>query len=165
MEIEIGEIKKNNNANNANIPTLDENVSYDFFFQNHMYPNIPCLIKNVTTGWESANKWTINDRPNFDYLSNQYGNCQVTIYKCNEKYFNSQKTYQSTFKSYLDNWNKLKTENQLHYLKDWHLKRERPQDNFYVVPKYFASDWLNEFLVNNQDDDYRFVYMGPKNTW
>lgn len=42
--------------------------------------------------------------------------------------------------------------------------REYPDDEAYKTPEYFTSDWLNEFC-ENQDDDYRFVYMGPKGTW
>jgi len=51
------------------------------------------------------------------------------------------------------------------YLKDWHLAAQMPGYNFYKVPKYFASDWLNEQLIDQKTDDYRFVYMGPKNSW
>ena len=40
-----------------------------------------------------------------------------------------------------------------------------PDYNFYEIPTIFASDWLNEFLVDNGRDDYKFTYMGPKNTW
>lgn len=38
----------------------------------------------------------------------------------------------------------------------------------YEVPAYFKSDWLNEFWDDrndSQNDDYRFVYMGPKGSW
>ncbi|EEB17430.1 conserved hypothetical protein [Pediculus humanus corporis] len=44
---------------------------------------------------------------------------------------------------------------------------EFPYENVYRVPCYFASDWLNEYYDNNPDlkDDYRFVYIGPKNSW
>ncbi|GFV76077.1 2-oxoglutarate and iron-dependent oxygenase JMJD4 [Trichonephila clavipes] len=39
-----------------------------------------------------------------------------------------------------------------------------PSYEAYDRPKYFQSDWLNEFC-ETQNDDYKFVYMGPKGTW
>jgi hypothetical protein len=53
----------------------------------------------------------------------------------------------------------------LYYLKDWHLRKEEPNYEFYEVPKYFASDWLNEYLTDKNLDDYMFVYLGRKGTW
>lgn len=40
-------------------------------------------------------------------------------------------------------------------------------DVFYSTLDYFKSDWLNEVWQLRQDvqDDYRFVYMGPRGTW
>ncbi|PVD38030.1 hypothetical protein C0Q70_00637 [Pomacea canaliculata] len=37
----------------------------------------------------------------------------------------------------------------------------------YSTCSFFRSDWLNEFWDKRDDvdDDYRFVYMGPKGTW
>ncbi|XP_068620840.1 2-oxoglutarate and iron-dependent oxygenase JMJD4 [Battus philenor] len=57
-----------------------------------------------------------------------------------------------------------KKENLL-YLKDWHLRRMKPDHNFYEVPRIFASDWLNEFAMDTHDDDFMFVYIGPENSW
>lgn len=58
------------------------------------------------------------------------------------------------------------------YFKDWHFTRDYPDEVVYTVPKYFSSDWLNEYLTSKDDlnddvtkDDYRFVYMGPKGSW
>lgn len=51
------------------------------------------------------------------------------------------------------------------YLKDWHLKKDMPNYDFYTVPHYFVSDWLNEYCRDKNEDDYMFVYMGPKGTW
>ena len=50
------------------------------------------------------------------------------------------------------------------YLKDWNS-----QYNAYTTPSYFCSDWLNEWWELKTDseyrNDYRFVYIGPKNSW
>lgn len=38
----------------------------------------------------------------------------------------------------------------------------------YTVPPEFSNDWLNEYFTSQKDlinDDYRFVYMGPKGSW
>ena len=39
----------------------------------------------------------------------------------------------------------------------------------YRTPHYFCSDWLNEWWENRtdceQENDYRFVYIGPKGSW
>lgn len=53
------------------------------------------------------------------------------------------------------------------FLQDWHCFRENPTEDLYSVPEYFGSDWLNEFYLCSPqlEDDYRFVYMGPKGTW
>ena len=52
-----------------------------------------------------------------------------------------------------------------------YISRAFPNYQAYSTPIYFQSDWLNEFwdtLAGQDDsgqDDYRFVYMGPKGTW
>ena len=45
--------------------------------------------------------------------------------------------------------------------------RENSLDVFYTTLEYFQNDWLNEVWLVRQDvqDDFRFVYMGPKGTW
>jgi len=48
----------------------------------------------------------------------------------------------------------------LYYLKDWHLALESDEE-FYIWPDEFKSDWLNEFTINTGRSDYRFVYFGP----
>jgi hypothetical protein len=30
---------------------------------------------------------------------------------------------------------------------------------------YFAVDWLNEYWMQGNKDDYRFVYIGPQGSW
>ncbi|EDV30820.1 uncharacterized protein Dana_GF14855 [Drosophila ananassae] len=116
---------------------------------------------------------------NFDYLKQKIDNCLVPVADCNSSYFNSHKKLELRFHDYLDQWRSgieanrsseinsnvdIRTKDNL-YLKDWHLAAQMPGYDFYKVPKYFASDWLNEMLVDKERDDYRFVYMGPKGSW
>ena len=52
---------------------------------------------------------------------------------------------------------------------DISLIRQYPEYGAYDVLDVFKSDWLNEVWDQRDDDggqdDYRFVYMGPKGTW
>lgn len=58
------------------------------------------------------------------------------------------------------------------YLKDFHLQREladmknppHPVE-FYTTPKFFESDFLNEYASLTGTDDYKFVYVGNQKTW
>lgn len=75
-------------------------------------------------------------------------------------------------KTYIDYWIDYRNCNYpnnmpLLYLKDWHCIKTNSNISIYEVPKFFASDWLNEFYIAqpNLNDDYMFVYMGPKGTW
>lgn len=170
MFFEINEKLHDLNINKIEaIPLLNKTqLSYDDFFQNFMLQNKPCIIKNITEDWNSTKCWVTNNCINFDHLRTQYSNFNVSIYNCLEKEFNSQKCYNSTLSNYLDYFQGIddnaESYNRLDYLKNWHLKLNT-NDDFYEVPFYFASDWLNEYCVNCLNDDYRFVYIGPKNTW
>ncbi|KAL1491713.1 hypothetical protein ABEB36_012270 [Hypothenemus hampei] len=148
----------------SSVPILDANeLSYEEFFENFMSKNRPCLIRNISNNWESTAKWVINGKPNVAYLREQYDHTQVTIYNCSERYYNSQKCQEGTLEQYLKLWEK--DNETVYYLKDWHLKLQCKNDNFYEVPIYFASDWLNEYFIQCRNDDYRFVYMGKQGSW
>ncbi|XP_066141900.1 2-oxoglutarate and iron-dependent oxygenase JMJD4 [Euwallacea fornicatus] len=148
-----------------NIQVLDgKNLSYGDFFENYMFRNRPCLIKNVSNNWEATSKWVVNGRPNIEYLNYKYKDTNAIIYNCSERYFNSQKCIESTLGEYVKLWKQVEQEG-IYYLKDWHLKLQCPEDTFYEVPIYFASDWLNEYFIHCTDDDYRFVYVGQKGSW
>ncbi|CAG9771156.1 unnamed protein product [Ceutorhynchus assimilis] len=166
MEFDVDPTNSNQTTTNydqiINISTIDSNnFSYGDFFANYMQKNVPCIIKNVSNDWQSTHKWVTNGQPNIDHLMANYQDTKVVIYKCSERYFNSQKCTEATLAQYLKDW----PETNDFYLKDWHLKLQRKNDQFYEVPIYFASDWLNEYFVECQEDDYRFVYMGQKGTW
>ncbi|XP_030383773.1 2-oxoglutarate and iron-dependent oxygenase JMJD4 homolog [Scaptodrosophila lebanonensis] len=130
----------------------------------------------------NANINTAHTNINFDYLKSRIGDCLVPVADCNAKYFNSHAKIELRFYDFLARWRRsmLQKEHEQElnsnviekamalnnlYLKDWHLAAQLPAYEFYSVPKYFASDWLNEQLVALKRDDYRFVYMGPRNSW
>ncbi|CAH0404945.1 unnamed protein product [Chilo suppressalis] len=120
-------------------------------------------IKSISDNWECTRKWVKDDTIHYDYLTNAYGDLEAPIADCNNVAYNAHcKTIMkvSNYMEYLKQNNE-----QLLYLKDWHLKRLQPNDNFYETPMLFASDWLNEFCQDLQEDDFMFVYIGPKNSW
>lgn len=97
----------------------------------------------------------------------------VPVADCTRNYQNSHVKLKMEFGEFLQHWQKNgqpddpDDDERILYLKDWHLRNERPEYGFYQTPAYFGSDWLNEHLTTTaaDRDDYRFVYMGPKGTW
>lgn len=150
------------------------NLLYNEFFTRFMRPNKPVVICGIANEWECMN-WVSQTKNaiNFDYLKLKIpSDVMVPIANCNKIYFNSHEKSEMKFNDFLDYWkrkivaNEIESEqNDLFYLKDWHLKNQLPNYDFYQIPIYFASDWLNEFCIENNRDDYRFVYMGPKGSW
>lgn len=171
MEIENVHYQVNNEENIYldYIPTIENNISYNEFFKKYLVKNQACVIKNIANNWESYKTWCNNDEIAFNHLS-KYNDLDVMIYNCGKKHYNSQETQNYKFQDYVKYWMQLKENGDndkdmpLLYLKDWHLKN-CTDDNFYEVPIYFSSDMLNEYLCDNNEDDYRFVYMGPAGTW
>lgn len=149
----------------SNIKTYDSRVlQYDLFFKEHMMQNLPCIIKNISHSWLCSNEWVKNGTINCDYFVTQYGDIDAPVADCDSITFNSHCKINMKVIDYM-NYLKNKNKDKLLYLKDWHLKRIVPDYNFYEVPEFFASDWLNEFASDFQDDDFMFVYIGPEGTW
>ena len=140
-----------------------ENMSYNEFFHQHMVKNLPCLIKNLMKNWKAMTDFVINNEPNIDFFATLDTTKEVPVANCSAKYFNSQEKCSMTLQEYLDYWMSDRTE--LLYLKDWHFTKDHPGgQDFYQVPDYFKSDWLNEYW-QDKNDDYKFVYLGPKGSW
>ncbi|KAJ8679824.1 hypothetical protein QAD02_015611 [Eretmocerus hayati] len=158
---------------NILIVGADSTTGYREFFENFLLPNKPCIFDtSVTKDWPCRETWTLNDAPHFEWLKDHFGDCKVPVANCNKRYYNAQQKDEMSFNSYLDYWidfrnNNYSNEMPLLYLKDWHCTKSFPSTSIYYVPPYFASDWLNEYYLNNPnlEDDYMFVYMGPKGTW
>ncbi|NXQ60030.1 JMJD4 protein, partial [Anthoscopus minutus] len=95
------------------------------------------------------------------------GGAVVPVAKCDLREFNSNPKELLPFKEFLEYWQEFignghsSSRGRL-YLKDWHLSRAFPEQDFYSTPVVFSSDWLNEFWDFLGADDFRFVYMGPK---
>ncbi len=142
-------------------------MTYHEFFHDHMEKNIPCLIKNLTTDWRSSKDWVIEDtgEPNVNFFKSILvaSEVKVPVADCNARYFNAQEKCDMTLDEYLSWWNSDRGDKSL-YLKDWHFTKEASSYVAYSTPEYFSSDWLNEFWEDNESD-YKFVYIGPKNSW
>lgn len=153
-----------------------DSLSYNDFFDRFMVKNVPVIIVGIADRWECM-KWvncgdnSIDCKINFEYLREQIEvNQNVPIANCSKVYFNSHEKSEMQFGQFIDYWTNQIQQNErdstnLLYLKDWHLRHNQPDYEFYKTPIYFASDWLNEYCVEKNIDDYRFVYMGPKGTW
>ena len=148
-------------------PIVDgDTLSYDDFVRKFMSRNLPCLIKRDISKWQSRLDWANEDKPNLDIMCREVpGQLKVPVSHCSKRYFNSQQTSEMTFSQYMNYWRTSEKE-ELLYLKDWHFQRDVPSYKAYETPDFFSSDWLNEFWIENiKSDDYRFVYIGPKDSW
>ncbi|CAD7086449.1 unnamed protein product [Hermetia illucens] len=142
-----------------------EELSYNDFFWNCMQPNRPVILTSVADNWKCSSDWITNGRVDLDCLEAEIGNDPVPVANCSKVYFNSHEKSEIPFREYCQYWKTRKDSSEILYLKDWHLKAARPSYDYYNVPKYYASDWLNEYLIDTNKDDYRFVYIGPEGSW
>ncbi|XP_077260757.1 jumonji domain containing 4 [Temnothorax americanus] len=155
------------------VERINSPVTYNDFFSRHLIGNKPCVIGlRATENWPCRREWVSNGAPNFEVLRALFGHSVVPVADCNRKFYNSQFKNDMSMESYLEYWVDYKrscyTKSMpLLYLKDWHCVRSFPDVPIYEVPQYFVSDWLNEYYIAHPElnDDYMFVYMGPKETW
>lgn len=158
------------------IPKISsDTLSYDDFFERYMLPNRPVIITDVSQSWTCVKKWLKANETaiDFDSLRQHLKDRLVPVANCSKQHFNSHEKSETHLHKYLDWWEKYAASNhqlednneELLYLKDWHLQQEEGDAQFYKVPVFFQSDWLNEYLLESKKQDYRFVYMGPKGSW
>ncbi|XP_043221833.1 2-oxoglutarate and iron-dependent oxygenase JMJD4-like isoform X2 [Amphibalanus amphitrite] len=146
---------------------------YEDFFHHFLSKNVPCILScGVTDKWDACKNWVdARGEPDLQDICKYFGDIEVPVANCSEKYFDSQPKTQQTLDEYATYMRQPNRQGCL-YLKDWHLQREqrlrRPEDPpFYRTPRLVASDWLNEFWEARPEkaDDYRFVYVGVAGTW
>lgn len=157
------------------IHRIDQPISYKEFFRLFLQENRPCMLGSFATQtWKSREEWVKSDGlPDFDFLKNQFGHVTVPVAICAEVEYNAQPKQDMLFRDYLQYWEEYirkdySSEKGCLYMKDMHFTREFPLYKAYETPVYFTSDWLNEYWDSGNDgkeDDYRFVYMGPKGSW
>ncbi|KAK8775897.1 hypothetical protein V5799_030755 [Amblyomma americanum] len=154
---------------------LGPDVSYDEFFLQYVLANKPCVLSpHHTSDWKSRHEWVDSTgRPKLEFLKSSFGSSTVPVSDCSIRRYDSPSCFDVAFSEYVDYWRELiesghdYTSDSCLYLKDWHFTRDFPTYGAYTTPKYFTSDWLNEFWDSRTDvtDDFRFVYMGPKGSW
>lgn len=171
MKIEIVNGEKAVYAENpsfelSEIPrVLSDDLTYNQFFDEFMSTNTPVIIKSIKIKTELSEKWFQGDELRLESMAEDIKNHDVPVANCSKQYFDSHEKSQMPFGDYVNYWNKSSEAGDCDlYLKDFHLKQELGLD-FYNIPFYFASDWLNEYLIDLNKDDYRFIYIGPKKTW
>lgn len=145
---------------------------YPYCFKNFISKNKPFILKSCSQDWKSTSNWVLNEKPNTEYLARTYEDVKVPVANCNAYYFNAHEKSDMSVSEYMAYWQSYIEGNYAesqpcYYLKDWHFTRDFKTESIYRVPNVFASDWLNEYYSEHlgHKDDYRFVYMGPRNTW
>lgn len=144
-----------------------DNLTYDHFFHEFMLKNIPVIINDVKITTPSSVCWFANGKFDIDILGRLLGDHEVPVSNCSSQYYDSHEKTTMKFSDYIKFWKseRVSPPTGLFYLKDFHLKQEFPEIDFYNVPEFFASDWLNEYLIDRGKGDYRFIYIGPKDSW
>ncbi|EGI70634.1 PREDICTED: jmjC domain-containing protein 4 [Acromyrmex echinatior] len=173
IEISSGSYLNEDDCVTTMIERIDSTVTYNDFFSKYLMCNKPCVISfQAIKNWPCRHEWVLNGAPNFEMLRKLFGHSIVPVADCNRKFYNSQFKNNMPMKSYLEYWADYKRScydksMPLLYLKDWHCVRSFSNVPMYEVPQYFVSDWLNEYYIAHPElnDDYMFVYMGPKETW
>lgn len=145
------------------IERISSPISYSEFYENFIKANKPCIFdSSFTQTWNSRKEWVKFDGSvNVDYFRKHYGSVDAPVVDCNKRHYSAHEKCKMKVHQFFSYWENRK--DKLLYLKDWHL--QRTAYGFYEVPIYFASDWLNEYFDYLNTDDYRFVYIGVKDTW
>eukprot|EP00118_Oscarella_pearsei_P016133 m.151223 g.151223 ORF g.151223 m.151223 type:complete len:407 (+) comp38580_c0_seq2:25-1245(+) len=137
------------------------------FFARFLLRNKPCVIgSEITETWKARKRWVKDGKPNLQYLIDNFGESTAPVADCSKEEFGSHPKTTMHLKDYLSNWKESSAKHL--YLKDWHFVKEYPGYKAYETPPHFSIDWINEFWENHHshtNDDYRFVYMGPKGSW
>ncbi|XP_075736888.1 2-oxoglutarate and iron-dependent oxygenase JMJD4 isoform X2 [Rhipicephalus microplus] len=166
---------KSDEENGFKVAYLSPDISYCEFFLRYASSNTPCILSpQNTSDWRSRGEWVDSSgRPKLGFLKSSFGSATVPVSDCSVKQYDSPSCCEMTFSEYVDYWQTLIDSGHDYsakpclYLKDWHFTRDFPTYGPYTTPKYFTSDWLNEYwdLRTDVKDDFRFVYMGPKGSW
>ncbi|XP_048579170.1 2-oxoglutarate and iron-dependent oxygenase JMJD4 isoform X2 [Nematostella vectensis] len=129
-------------------------ISYEAFLTDYLQPNKLCVFScELTQEWKCRKEWVVNGEPNFEFLHQNFGNAIAPVADCNQECNGNHSKDTMSIAAFLEYWRKRRDVDAGH--------------KAYTTPECFSSDWLNEFWDQREDecDDYRFVYMGPKGTW
>lgn len=139
---------------------VEHEISSKEFWDEYISKLKPCLIGTwLSCGWKARHEWVRGGKLDLDHFLNKYGHLTVPVTDCSN--FECRKMKLSEFINYLRR-RRLGTDNEVLYLKDWHLAMK--DDSFYTCPVHFSNDWLNQYTLSTSDSDYRFVYIGSIDT-
>ncbi|CEP19279.1 hypothetical protein [Parasitella parasitica] len=161
------------------IPYYDKPPTYKKFLKNHLIPNKPCIIgQRFTCTWKANKEWIVPTtnvsteilapayKPNYKHLCQQYGTAQGQVAQCNKRYFTDQERIKIENIFAINFIKEADGKPSQDYLKDLHLHKTFPADEFHTVPDLFEDDWLNEYWPQQKEqDDYRFAYFGGHTTF
>jgi hypothetical protein len=162
-----------NNESENGLVRYDESPTYETFIRECFLKNRPALFTakcGLMNQWSCITEWLNEDRtkPDFDRLINLYSSMTVPVTKCTlntTEYGSDENKLTMRFDEFVNLWRNNDTTGQ-YYCKDWHLQKQCDETKplFYSIPIYFQSDWLNEKCLAENEDDFRFVYMGGDGT-
>ena len=154
---------------------INHNLDYSEFFRNFLQPNLACVMApDFTSDWTSRRDWVRSgtSEPNLNFIESLLEeDAPVPVSDCSSRVFNSHSCCEMKFSEFREYWEtEREDEEDIKYLKDWHFYLEtRGRYSAYRTPPYFCSDWLNEWWEGREDrekpSDYRFVYIGPRQSW
>jgi len=139
---------------------LKDPIDSKTFEKEFLAPLVPVVFGPwLTKDWKARVTWVKDGKLDTGYMSEKYGTEQVPVTNCDEQ--SCDETTLDDYLSYLVE-SRQRAPKTVRYLKDWHLVLR--DASFYSTPTHFAADWLNEFCLSEAKSDYRFVYIGPKNS-
>lgn len=118
------------------------------------------MITGLGSDWSSCRDWRIQElpgkwKPNYTHLRTNYGAMSVSVTTSP-----LEPAVTMSFAEFLD----TAEQEQYCYARDMHFARAFSHDSFYACPELFQDDWLNFKLERQEQDDYKFVYMGTDGT-
>ena len=156
---------------------IESHIPYHDFYSQYIAKNKLCILSSkFTEQWRSRTEWTKNGKIDVEHLKHEFGNSHAPVVDCSKRFYTSHECCEMKVEEFLDYLDSNKgiltgnsgiTRDSCLYLKDWHCQRDFPNYHAYTVPEYFTSDWLNEYWDQKEasKDDYRFVYIGAKDSW
>ena len=126
-------------------------------FYEHLLDNTPVLIKCDIHNWK-LNELFYNGDQNFNthMFCKEFGDKVISVH------VNDGAQEEITINEFIT---RVDAGEGL-YAKDWHFFQFANTEDMYKVPHVFMDDWLNVYWkrIKNNADDYRFLYIGGKDT-
>jgi hypothetical protein len=90
-------------------------MSFDEFFREFMFQNIPVIVTGLTNNWNASKDWVIRSSgtqncaqtPNLDFLLQHFGESSVQVAKCDTQEYTDQKRIKMTLEEYIKYWKSL----------------------------------------------------------